>query len=820
MIKNYFKIALRNLYKHKVFTLINIVGLAIGISAALTIFLIVDYDFSFDRFHANGDRIYRVVSSYSFSGEKSYNSGVTAALPPAVKGEVSGIKIAVPFQTWYGPSAIIENGSNSPVKFKNQDNIILADGRYFDIFNYKWLAGTAKTALNAPYQVVLTEDQAKKYFPSLTYSQILGKQVTYEDTIKTTVTGIVANFKENTDFKFHDFISFSTINSVKDLKERISDDQWNSTQSSSQFFIELADNTTAANVERQLNDLLKRRDPPTEDNKNHTHNFILQPLNDIHFNSNYGVYDTGRLANKTTLYSLLAVAAFLLLLGCINFINLTTAQASQRAKEIGIRKTLGSTRAQLIAQLLSETFITTLLASVLAMGLCPLILKTFADFVPEDVSADFTRPLVILFLIAITSIVRVLSGFYPAIILSGFKPVAILKNQVSNSVDKTRSAWLRKSLTVTQFFIAQFFIMSTLLVSKQIHYALNKDLGFKKDAIVIINTPYKSTNANNKQVFVNKLSAIPQIALVSVGGSPPASGNTNSTEAGYNDGKKDHKIEIERKYGDINYLDVYRLKLLAGRKLRAGDTTTSLLINATAAKALGFKDPKSANGKFIKYNGSETMQVVGVVADFYPKSLREPIKPLAVVLPSKYNNRILHIALKPQTAGGNEWPDAIASLQQVWKEIYPEDEFDYKFFDQSIANFYESEQRTSKLLAWSTGLSILISCLGLLGLTIYTTELRVKEIGIRKVLGASVTQIVRLLSTELTLLVLLSFLIVCPLAWWAMNKWMQNFVERTPISWWIFVLSGLGMLLMALLTLSFQTIKAAIANPVKSLRSE
>jgi putative ABC transport system permease protein len=818
MIKNYLKIALRNLYKHKVFTLINIIGLAIGISGALTIFLIVNYDFGFDRFHANGDRIYRVVSNYSFYGEKAYNSGVTAALPPAVKGEIRGIEIAAPFQTMHQPTAIIENGTNATSKFKNQDNIILADARYFDIFIYKWLAGTAKTALNAPYQVVLTADQAKKYFPSLAYSQILGKQVIYEDTIKTTVTGIVANYMENTDFKFHDFISYSTIKSVKTLKDRMQDDNWGSTQSGSQFFIQLAGNIPAANVERQLNDLLKRHKAPSDASE--THNFALQPLKDIHFNSDYGVYDTGRLANKTTLYSLLAVAAFLLLLGCINFINLTTAQASQRAKEIGIRKTLGSTRRQLITQILSETFITTLLASMLAMGLCPLILKTFADFVPEDVSADFTRPIVLLFLIALISVVSLLSGFYPAIVLSGFKPVVILKNQVSTRLDKTRSAWLRKSLTVTQFFIAQFFIMCTLLVSKQIHYVLNKDLGFKKDAIVIINTPYKSSNANNKQAFVNKLAAIPQIALVSVGGAPPAAGGSNSTEAGYNDGKKEYKIEIEKKFGDINYLDVYHLKLLAGRNLRAGDTTTSILINATAAKALGFKNPSSANGKFIKYSGSETMQVAGVLADFYPKSLREPIKPLAVLLPGKYNNRTLHIALKPQTASGNEWAQAITGIQQVWKEIYSDDDFDYKFFDKSIANFYESEQRTSKLLVWATGLSILISCLGLLGLTIYTTELRVKEIGIRKVLGASISQIVRLLSTELTLLVLLSFLIVCPLAWWAMNKWMQNFVERTQISWWIFILSGLGMLLMALLTQSFQTIKATLANPVKSLRSE
>ncbi len=795
MIKNYIKIALRNLYKHKVFTLINIVGLAIGISAALTIFLIVNYDFSFDRFHANSGRIYRVVSSYSYNGDKSYNSGVTAALPGAVKMEgVRGIKKAAPFNQMYNPTAIVENGSKTPSKFKNQDNIILADGSYFDIFNYTWLAGTAKTALKAPYQVVLTEDQGKKYFPSLTYNQMLGKQITYEDTIKTTVTGIVASFKENTDFKFHDFISFSTINKVKDLKDMVQDENWGGTNSAFQFFVELDADASVANVERQFDDMYKRHNPPTAESKGNTHNIMLQALNDIHFNSKYGVFNTGRLANKTTLYSLLAIAAFLLLLGCINFINLTTAQASQRAKEIGIRKTLGSTRKQLIGQLLSETFIITLLALLLAMALCPLILKIFADFIPPDISADFTQPPVILFLLALTLLVSLLSGFYPAIVLSGFKPIAVLKNQVNASAaGNTRSAWLRKSLTVTQFFIAQFFIMATLLVSKQIYHALHKDLGFKKDAIILIPTPFKSTNAD-KQVFINKLSAIPQIAMISVGGPPPASRNTSSTEAAYNDGKKDIKIEIERKFGDSSYMNIYNLKLLAGRKLRAGDTTTSIMINVTAAKALGFKDPQSANGVFIKYNGSDTRQIVGVLADFYPKSLREPIKPLAFLLPDKYNNRIIHIGLKPQTASGDEWGKAITSIQQTWKDIYPDNDIDVQFFDESIAKFYENDQRTSKLLAWATGLSILISCLGLLGLAIYTTELRIKEIGIRKVLGASVTQIVRLLSTELTLLVLLAFVLVSPLAWWAANKWMQNFVDRTPISWWIFVLSGLGIL--------------------------
>jgi hypothetical protein len=425
------------------------------------------------------------------------------------------------------------------------------------------------------------------------------------------------------------------------------------------------------------------------------------------------------------------------------------------------------------------------------------------------------------FIVLLTLTVSLLSGFYPALILSKYKPAMVLKNQAQSGSSKTRNAWLRKTLTVTQFIIAQFFIMATLLVSKQIYYALHKDLGFKKDAIISIQTPYKNNTASKKQVFMNQLRAIPQVELVSAGAAPPASGNTRSTTVSYKDGKKEVKTDLQIKYADENYINVYKIKILAGRDLLIGDTTKQMLINTTYAKVLGFKDPHQAIGKFIDWDKKKA-EIIGVVQDFYQRSLHEAIKPLAVVHHgnSQYVNGTFHIALKPQTADGGEWKKAIASMERAWKEEYPEDSFEYNFYDESIAKFYEAEQHTSKLLTWATGLSIFISCLGLLGLAMYTTNLRTKEIGVRKVLGASVANIVRLLSTELVLLVLFAFVIVTPVAWWGMNKWMQNFADRTPISWWIFVLSGAGMLLTALITLSFQTVKAAIANPVKSLRSE
>ncbi|WP_184550321.1 ABC transporter permease [Mucilaginibacter sp. FT3.2] len=820
MIKNYFKIAFRNFGRHKLFTIINIVGLSIGISAALVIYVIVNFDFTFDKNHRDSEKIYRVVTEYSFSGNVGYNGGVTGPLSAAVKAEVTGVKDVVPFFTTGGMNVFIANKTDVPTRFKDQDNLVLADGRYFKLLDYNWLAGSAKTALNEPYQVVLTSNQAKIYFPKLSYKQMLGKTVTY-DTIKTTVTGIVQTPVENTDFSFHDFISYSTALNTPALKDNLQLTEWGSTTSASVLFIKLADNASPANIEKQLNVLLKKHNPPKKEDAGNTQVFHLQPLSDLHFNKDYNNFDGGHTASKTTLYGLLVIAAFLLVLGCINFVNLTTAQASQRAKEIGIRKTMGSTRRQLISQFLSETFLVTLFAVAIAILAAPSILKIFVDFTPKGITVDYLHHgNILLFMLALIFVVSILSGFYPALVLSGYKPVDVLKNQAHAGASKTRNAMLRKSLTVTQFVIAQFFIMATILVSKQIYYALHKDLGFKKEAIINISTPYKSPSVSLQQVFKNKIAAIPQIELMSIGGAPPSSGNTNSTEATYKDGKKEIKTDIQQKFGDENYLRVYQIKLLAGRNISRADSAKAFLINNTYAKVLGFGNPSEAIGKVLDYNGKK-MEIVGVMADFYQKSLHDAIKPLALLIPqNRFGSRTFHIALKPETTGGDDWKKAIGSMQKSWKELYPEEDFDYSFYDKNIEKFYETEQHTSTLLTWATGLSIFISCLGLLGLAMYTTNLRTKEIGVRKVLGATVRQIVTLLSTELIWLIVLAFIIVTPVAWYAMNKWMENFADRTPISWWIFVASGAGMLLAALFTLSFQTVKAAVANPVKSLRSE
>jgi len=826
MIKNYFKIAFRGFGRHKLFTLINIIGLSIGISAFLAIYFIVHYDFTFDKFHKDSDRIYRVVMNMSFQGHKNYSSGVPGPLAEAIKSQAAGIENITPLYTLWPHFVYIDKDKNTQKRFRDLDRITLANQQYFKIFNYVWLAGSSRHALDAPGQVVLTSQQARLYFPSLSYYQMIGKVVTY-DSLKTTVSGVVETLTENTDFSFHDFISISTITTNKRLSDDLHINTWERIPSASEVFVKLAPGTPAPRVVKQINTIFNKSNPPGFGVKGFTDkvDLTLQPLDDIHFNPNYNIFNFSSPASKTTLYGLLAIGIFLLLLACINYVNLTTAQAAQRAKEIGIRKTLGSSRMQLVFQFLSETLLITFFAVCISVLLAPVILKMFADVIFPDIHANMLRPDVMFFLLILTIVISILSGFYPAIVLSGYKPASVLKNQVQGNSNKTRNAWLRKSLTVSQFVIAQFLLMATILVTRQIYYALHKNLGFKKDAILLINTPWQNTKASSNQVLLNEFRLMPQVALVGLGNDPPSANVYNSLHGTYNDGKKQIITdEVTFKSGDENYINIYQLKLLAGRNISKADTGKGIIINNTYTKVLGFTNPNDVIGKQLKYGGGKgrNVTIIGVVTDFYQWSLHFPIHPLVLFSGSPDHRPMmtLHVSLKPETAGGNEWKTAITNMGKVWKKVYPDDDFDCHFYDDTIARFYDEEQHTSILLNWATGVSILISCLGLLGLAVYTTNQRTKEIGIRKVFGASVAQIVILLSTELVSLILLAFIVVTPIAWYAVNKWMEGFADHVAISWWVFVISGAGMLLIGLFTLSFRTIRAGMVPPVKSLRNE
>jgi len=819
MLKNYFLVAFRNFWRNKAFSAINILGLAIGISASLIIYLLVHYDFTFDKFEKDRDRIYRVVAMGTFQGNTWHNNCLPEPAGPMVQKDLTGIEITVPFTTADETRVTIPApDGGQPRVFKKQKDAVYVDDRYFDLIRYSWLAGSPTTSLQQPYQVVLTEKNARLYYPGLNYADIVGKTITFNDTVLATITGIVKDIPENTDFYFNTFISRSTLYTAR-LKPG-GFGKWSWTNSADQLFVRLTPGNTAARIDTQLNRIWKKNNPPNpQDHSNHTMSVLLQPLSDLHFNTDYGVFDESRQAHKPTLYGLLAVAGFLLLLACINFINLSTAQASQRAKEIGIRKTMGSHRRQLTIQFLSETFLLTILATLLSIALTPLLLKVFADFIPEDFHFDLWRqPLVLLFLIVLVLVVSLLAGFYPALVMSAFRPAVVLKNQAFAGSGKTRGAWLRKILTVSQFVIAQVFLIGTLLVTKQISFALSKDLGFRRDAIAYFYTNYNEPTLK-RDLLVEKLHELPGIAMISVASNPPAANGTWTSTMTYNDGKKDIIQNVEWKVADSNYFRMFRLHMLAGSTIPQSDTTDAVVINTTYLHILGFQDPQQALNKVLS-GGNGKPRIVGVMADFNPRSLREPVKPLLIANGTKANCQCINFALQPNGGNAGAWPATIAKVEAAFKSVYPNDDFEYHFIDDTIAKFYTTEKNTANLLTWSAGLTIFISCLGLLGLVIYITNQRTKEIGIRKVIGASIAQIILLLSRDFLMLIGLAILIAIPIAWWGSYKWLEDFAYRTELSWWIFALGGGALLLIALVVLCLRTFRAAAANPVNSLRSE
>ena len=793
------------------------VGLAIGISASLVIYLIASYDTSFDKFEKDGDRIYRVVWTFVSPDLNDHITGITYAMPAAVKKEITGLDVVAPFIIFDNNPKISVPVANKaePAVFKNQSGFVYADENYFNLIGYNWLAGSARTSLQQPYQTVLTQSAAALYFPNLQPEQIVGRHFYLDDTIAVTVTGVVKDITANTDFTFKVFVSEPTLETTR-LRPQYYN-KWRSANGNSQLYVKLAAGTSQDKIQKEITALYVRNAPKKPED-NFKVNYLLQPLHDIHFNGNYNTYTIPQ-ASTGVLFGLLAVALFLLLLGCINFINLTTAQSAQRAKEIGIRKTIGGSKKQLIFQFLSEAFLLTFCATILSIGLTPLILKAFSGFVPDGVKFNILhQPGIVLFLLILIIVVTLLSGFYPAIVLSSYKPVTILKGHGSTNTTGTRNAWLRKTLTVSQFVIAQFFVMATILVSKQISYSLNKDLGFKKDAIAYMGIDYNDTIQAHKTTLLNMLRNIPEIKMISLGYTSPSSGNSSNEEMIYRDGKKEIKTAVEEKFGDTNYIKLYGIKLLAGRNLSSSDTVKEILINETYMYVLGFQNPQNVIGKYIDWN-DKLVPVVGVVGDFNQKSLHEAIKPLLIA--SDVNNEgLISMLLQPQNADGTTWKTALAKAEKAFKQVYPNGDFWSGFFDEDIAKWYTQEQNLSTLLRWATALAVLISCLGLLGLVIYTTSQRTKEIGVRKVLGATVSQIITLISKDFVQLVLIAFAIAAPLALIGMNKWLENFAYRTTISWWIFGATALLMLIVAFITLSFQSIKAAMANPVESLRSE
>jgi len=820
MNRNYLIVAIRNFWKHKFLSLINITGLAIGISASLVIYLIVSHDLSYEKFHPGKEHIYRVVSKIEFPDLTIHNSGVPGPTAAAARQEIPGITSITLFRINQETKVSIPLADNSNMGvYRREKNIIYADPQYFDIFHYRWLAGSPASALSSPYTVVLSESRAKKYFPGLHPADIIGKQVIYDDSIKTMVNGIVEDLKGTTHFTFTEFISLSTLEQTA-LTEHYSWKDWGSISSSTQMFVKLDANTWPAKIEKQLAALRdKHREKREKDSKDDTQHF-LQPLNEIHFNPDYDAFDQ-RQAHLPTLYGLLAVASFLLLLGCINFINLATAHASTRSKEIGIRKTLGGSKSNIKIQFLSETFVLTLVATIVSIFITPSLLMIFGNFIPPAITtASINQWHVWVFLLVLMIAVSILSGYYPAYILAKMQPMAVLNQRANAHSSGSGKIWLRKILTTSQFIIAQFLLIATLVVSKQVRYSLSKDLGYKKDAIVFFSVPwnhYSDKKDGRRFVLQEKLKPTPGIQKLSLSAEPPASTNTSTTTMKFSNGSKLLETMVEVKFADTAYFSLYGMKLVAGNNLQQSDTTKEFVINETYARLLGFKKPGDAVGKFIERDN--LVPITGVISDFHAKSTHVAIKPLAY---SSATNRsyIFHLALPSGSDNAANWTNTLAKVEREFKSIYPEEDFSYTFYDESIANMYKSEQDASRLLSWATGLCLLISALGMLGLVVFITNSRTKEIGVRKVLGASVSQIVMLLSKDFMRLVLLAFIIALPVSWIVMHNWLQDFAYRTTLGWWLFAISGAGMMAIAIVTLSIRTIKAATANPVASLKVE
>ncbi|MFT3825000.1 MAG: ABC transporter permease [Chitinophagaceae bacterium] len=815
MLKNYFITAIRTLRRNKIFSAINVLGLSVGISAALVIFLITWYEFSYDSFIRDKSDVYRVVLDASFNGNDGHSAGIPAPVSTAIKKEASGIELSIPVMQFQGDAtATVGITRNSEkIEFKQQPGIVFTNSSYFSLLPYQWTAGTPTTVLNAPSTVVLTEKRAKEYFPSLPATDIIGKQISYNNDITATVSGVVKDLDKTTTFTAVEFISFATIAETH-LQNDFMMNVWNDWMAYSQAYIKLVHGREAAGVEKQLNAIFAKYNKDTHKDAANWIALRLQPLQQVHFDNQYAGVGQ-RIAHKPTLYGLLLIAVFLLLSGCINFINLTTANAAERAKEIGIRKTMGSSRRQLVIQFLGETLLITTIAGLLSFFIAPVLLKAFSDFIPAGLTAALLyQPVIITFLTLLIIVVSFLSGLYPALILAGYKTVDILKSQSQVSSKETRHAWIRKTLTVSQFVIAQFFIIATVMVSKQINYSINADLGFNKEGVVTFEIP-RDTVTSHISLLLDKVKAIPEVSLAATGFLPPASEGAAFTDISY-EPVKNVNAPVQIRWGDPDYLAVYKIKLLAGRNVVASDTMKEFVINSTYAKMLGFQQPDEAIGKLLSFNNKK-MPIVGVMQDFNAQSTHGSIGPLVF---AGNKGHAFHIQLKPNKANGVSWQQAIAKMQVAYKSIYPESDLKYSFFDETIARMYATEQRTASLLRWATALAITISSLGLLGLVMFTIHTRTKEIGIRKILGATVVNIVSILSKDFMKLVCIAFAVAAPIAWWATDQWLQNYVYRTSMSWWVFVLCGFSMLLITVLVLGVQTIRAAITNPVKSLRAE
>ena len=799
MLKNHLKIAIRNLLRNKATGFINIFGLALGMACCLLILTYVTDEKSYDRWLPDADRIYRIAMDISNTeGESMLFAPTAGPLAAAVKDypQVEQTARLVP------PFSESVQISASKDKIFYETGFYWADPSLFELFPFKFLAGLPTTALDAPKDIVLTREMAEKYFAVQDdFDRLLGQSL-YKDTMLYRITGIIENIPTNTSFQ-PDFIA-----SMKELEGSDLINNWHATVYHN--FVKLKSATDALAFEEQIKKIADKYVGESIKAQGQSYTYFLQALTNIHLHSKLR-YEFSKNNSHRYVQIFALVALFVLLLACINFINLTTAYAVRRAKEVGVRKAIGSMRSQLLAQFLTETLLTSTIAALIALGLVALALPSFNDIADKAfVQADFWSSRFIWLLPLITIVVGILAGAYPAFILSDFKPAEALRGSFSGK-SKT-SGQLRSALVVFQFAISIALIAGTLVLSKQVQFLKKQNLGFKQEQMLVVSAPRSSKLAQNYTAIREEVSKLAGVNGACITGNLP--GKTFGNNLIFLQGDRNKSTDMQLMSIDEAFLKTYEIPLLAGRNLSENipeDLTRNVLINEAALPHFGWSSPDEALGQTFE-GGWGT--IVGVVKNFHYNSLHQEILPLEMFFSPR---RSSYLSLNVSTASIDE---LLPTLKTAWTTLVPDTPFDYAFLDETFDRQYRFEDRLMSLFRIFGGLAIFIACLGLFGLAAFAAEQRTKEIGIRKVLGASMGNIVGLLSKDFLQLVFLALLLAAPFTYYFMEQWLQDFAYRIDIQWWVFILAGLGAMGIAFLIVGFQGLKAALVNPIESLKSE
>lgn len=718
------------------------------------------------------------------------------------------------FGQWHA-TVEVPKDSEAPSLLEVQE-IVATQKEYFEMRPYRWLAGNANSAFDNPASVVLTQSRAKLYFPSIEPLKVIGRALVYEGGIQKTVSGVVEDTDSPSEFTAKEFFFLEP--EIYDLGA------WTGTSSSYKVYLQLHSGSKPDQVLQQINQLSEEKwdefretlDQPIFVSKT----YGLLPMSESHFSTH--VLDSGvRKASKPVIYGLIGIGGFLMLLACINYINLSTAQIPHRSKEIGIRKTLGGGKTQLVGQILWETLATVGMASVVAVVLSHLGFYFLGDIIPEGITGYSNGLGFLIFFLGILGLMTLISGGYPAWMISKLQPIGIIRGPINYS-SGMNTFTLRKGLIVFQFAIAQFFIVGALLMGQQLSYTLEKDMGFDKEAVVLVDIPWsiQRDNGLNEKItaFAEELRMENGIQEVSLGREPLSSGGNTTSPFSYvsEDGGAKGQQLLE-KWVDTAYIHLYQMELLAGRNIRISQQPNEYLINEAAAKGFGFEHAEDAVGKLVGRLGEDPFPVVGVVKDFHSKDFYTEMEPVVLMYrPSNFGK----VNIRLDSTDPAQWQKTLATIEHKWYSFYPPDTYSMKFYDEVLETMYTQERNLAQLINLATGIAILVSCLGLFGLASLTTFQRTKEIGIRKVLGAKVLSILALLSEDFVKLVLIAVLIASPIAWWATGKWLEDFVYKIDIQWWVFVLAGLFVCVIAVGTVSVQSMKTALSNPVDSLKNE